>query len=321
MQRITSRTLEPAAPQSVILFDVTDDRFDRLTSLEPLALLLAQRLVLASMDQFDRPEFGIDAAIAHIGQHRLRLRFAEHTLQQDARLLELCRARHLQQPAIGRKRDRLLLNRRIDDHRLELGGLDYLHVCRRRDRRCQQFLDAGFAEHLAKAPRIGRIARQPRLEVFLAAEVLKVHVLRPALAHRLVALIERMLQVAQPEHPANRQARSARCAHARAGKLRCRAEQIDHLRSNAFAMAMREQRRHRRFELRPRHARREHRKRMAQVDHRIEAASEEIVGHVGALKLPSFKSDRYSFWEFAAHPTPGNPLQCSVQLCVACPIC
>ncbi|WP_244110184.1 hypothetical protein, partial [Burkholderia ambifaria] len=82
---------------------------------------------------------------------------------------------------------------------------------------------------------------------------------------------------------------------------------------------MREQRRHRRFELRPRHARREHRKRMAQVDHRIKAASEEIVGHVGALQLPGFKSDRSSFWEFAAHPTPGNPLPCFVQLRFASP--
>ncbi len=85
----------------------------------------------------------------------------------------------------------------------------------------QQLLDAGFAEHLAKASQISRIARQPRLEVFLAAEVLKVHVLRPALAYRLVALIERVLQVEQPEHAANRQPRSARCAHARAGKLCC----------------------------------------------------------------------------------------------------
>jgi hypothetical protein len=53
---------------------------------------------------------------------------------------------------------------------------------------------------------------------------------------------------------------------------------------------------------------------MAQVDHRIKAASEEIVGHVGALQLPGLKSHRYSFWEFAAHPTPANPLQGSVQL-------
>ncbi|WP_232442541.1 hypothetical protein, partial [Burkholderia ubonensis] len=82
---------------------------------------------------------------------------------------------------------------------------------------------------------------------------------------------------------------------------------------------MREQRRHRGFELRPRHARREHRKRMAQVNHRIKAASEEILGHVSALQLPGFKSDRYSFWEFAAHPTPRYPLQRLVQLRFACP--
>ncbi|WP_232461881.1 hypothetical protein, partial [Burkholderia ubonensis] len=61
------------------------------------------------------------------------------------------------------------------------------------------------------------------------------------------------------------------------------------------------------------------RKRRAQVDHRIKAASEEIVGHVSALQLPGFKSDRYAFWEFAAHPTPGNPLQGLVQLRFACP--
>ncbi|WP_198385259.1 hypothetical protein, partial [Burkholderia ubonensis] len=49
------------------------------------------------------------------------------------------------------------------------------------------------------------------------------------------------------------------------------------------------------------------------------AASEEIVGHVGALQLPGFKSDRYSFWEFAVHPTPGHPLQGLAQLRFACP--
>ncbi|WP_198361346.1 hypothetical protein [Burkholderia ubonensis] len=82
---------------------------------------------------------------------------------------------------------------------------------------------------------------------------------------------------------------------------------------------MREQRRHGSLEPRPRHARREHRKRMAQVDHRIKAASKEIVGHVGALQLPGFKSDRYSFWEFAAHPTSANSSQGLVQLRFACP--
>ncbi|WP_232487772.1 hypothetical protein, partial [Burkholderia ubonensis] len=30
-------------------------------------------------------------------------------------------------------------------------------------------------------------------------------------------------------------------------------------------------------------------------------------------------SDRYSFWEFEAHPAPGNPLQGLVQLRFACP--
>ncbi|WP_208450844.1 hypothetical protein, partial [Burkholderia ambifaria] len=34
---------------------------------------------------------------------------------------------------------------------------------------------------------------------------------------------------------------------------------------------------------------------------------------------PGFKSDRSSFWEFAAHPTPGNPLPCFVQLRFASP--
>src|SRR5215831_7946821 len=61
MQRIAGGTLEPAAPQSVILFDVADDRFDCLTALEPLALLLAQRLVLAAVNQFHRAELGVDS--------------------------------------------------------------------------------------------------------------------------------------------------------------------------------------------------------------------------------------------------------------------
>ncbi|WP_218165548.1 hypothetical protein, partial [Burkholderia ubonensis] len=57
----------------------------------------------------------------------------------------------------------------------------------------------------------------------------------------------------------------------------------------------------------------------AQVDHRIKAASEEIVGHVGALQLPGFESDRYDFWEFTQRSAPGDPLRCLALLRFAWP--
>ena len=69
---------------------------------------------------------------------------------------------------------------------------------------------AGFADALAPAHQAGRIARQLVAEVLLAAEVLPVRVLDPALDHFLVAQRVGVLQVQQRGHQARRQRRPAR---------------------------------------------------------------------------------------------------------------
>ena len=125
--------------------------------------------------------------------------------------------RHFEQPTIGRLGDRLLLDRGVDDHPLELGGLDRTHLHCGSDDGGEQLLDAGFAQCLPEVPPVSRVARQARLKIFLTAEDLVVDVLRPALAHRLVTLGVRVLEVQQADHQPNWQARPTRGTHAAHG--------------------------------------------------------------------------------------------------------
>ncbi|MDR6504194.1 hypothetical protein J2785_007391 [Burkholderia ambifaria] len=46
----------------MIRFDVADHRFEHQSTLQPLSLPCAQRLVLAAMDQLHGGDFGIHAA-------------------------------------------------------------------------------------------------------------------------------------------------------------------------------------------------------------------------------------------------------------------
>ncbi|MDR6504195.1 hypothetical protein J2785_007392 [Burkholderia ambifaria] len=121
-------------------------------------------------------------------------------LERESRALcqlnELC-SRHLQQPAVGWIRDRLLLHCRINDHALEFVRREHLHVCGDGDRHSQQFHDAGFAKRLENPHQVRRIAKQVRLEILLAAEVLEVDILSPVLADRFVRQVVRVLQVQQ----------------------------------------------------------------------------------------------------------------------------
>jgi hypothetical protein len=89
MQRIAQFALEPAAIHPVIRFEMTNRRFYRLSSLEPSALLLGQRLVLAAMDDLHLGIVTIHAPKAQINHDFFGL--APDILQQDARLLQLCR--------------------------------------------------------------------------------------------------------------------------------------------------------------------------------------------------------------------------------------
>ncbi len=132
----------------------------------------------------------------------------EGLLESDARTFG--RAHHLvprdlQQAAVHRVRDRFLLHRRIDDHALQLGGLDGLDLNCRLDAGLEQFLHARLPDGFAKAPDLGGVAGQPGLVVLLAAEELPDHVLAPALHQFLVAQIKAVLQVQQAGHQANGQ--------------------------------------------------------------------------------------------------------------------
>ena len=91
-----------------------------------------------------------------------------------------------QQAAVGRMGNCLLLHRGVDDHPLEMPGPDGLEVLGRRDGLRQQFLDPGLVEMVSVARQRRRITGQAGLEEHLAAEVLPVGVLQPALADRLV---------------------------------------------------------------------------------------------------------------------------------------
>lgn len=271
--------------------------------------VVAQPIEFTAMDQRDRHDRGVHAAIAQAGEHDLGFRLRRHVPQQDPHLFELLgqdiavvgisrerssadnqvlllgdrqiglyaelvgllerqcgplgqpnELRMGNQPAVSRKRDHLLLHRGIHDHALELGNSFRLQIGGNRERGHQRFIDAGFAERLLEPRQVHRRAWQARLKILLAADVLEIGILSPALAHRLIRQVIQALTTLQ-----------------------------------AFELAMHKQRHHRHFDLRKRHPRSEYREQMAQIDHRIQTATEEIVVHCGILKLQIFDSDRYAF--------------------------
>ena len=72
MQGIPLLSLEPAAIHPVIRLEVANRWFYRLSSLEPAALLLGQRLVLAAMNDLHLGIVTIDATKAQINHHFFR---------------------------------------------------------------------------------------------------------------------------------------------------------------------------------------------------------------------------------------------------------
>ncbi len=205
---------------------------------------------------------------------------------------------NLQQAAVSRVGNCFLLDRRIDNHALELGRPYGFHLHGRRNCCREHLLDAGFAQRLPKAHEVGRIAWQARLEIVLAAEVLEVHVLCPALANRLITFVVCVLQVEQSDHQPGRQARTSGSAMARARQLGRRAEQINLCAQPAFASTPLEDRCQRRFYRRPGHSVSQYGQRVPQIDHCIQAAAEEIRCAHRRFSLPEHRPIPYWNWEF-----------------------
>jgi len=102
---------------------------------------------------------------------------------------------NLQQPAVHRVGNGLLLYGAVNDDPLKLHRADGLGRDRRVDGGLEQFLNAGLANGGAKPANLGGIAGKLRLVVDLAAEVLPHHILGPTLDQLFVAQIESVLEV------------------------------------------------------------------------------------------------------------------------------
>jgi hypothetical protein len=99
-------------------------------------------------------------------------------------------ARDLQQAAVHRVGNGLLLHRGVHDHAFQLRRLDGLDLHGRLDGELQQLLQTFFADGRAEAPDLLGVAWQARLVILHAAEELPDHVLTPASHQFFVAEIE-----------------------------------------------------------------------------------------------------------------------------------
>jgi hypothetical protein len=113
------------------------------------------------------------------------------------------------QPGIEGMGDRLGLDRGVDADPLKALLFDRFAPPSRGDRLLQQQLDAVLADAPAPADQRARIDRYLELQVIEAAEVLPVRILDPARDHLLVGEAKGVLQVAEPDHQPDRDARPA----------------------------------------------------------------------------------------------------------------
>ena len=202
-------------------------------------------------------------------------------------------ARDLQQARVHRMGDGLLLHGGVHDQALELDRFDGLAVYGGVDGGLEQLFDSGLADGGPKAPDLGGIARQARLVVGHAAEVLPHDVLGPALHKFLVAELVGVLQVQQAGHQANGKARAAGRGDAGTGKLQAGAEQVILLNRLAAAAWAFEHRRKAHFNLGPGQPACQYRQGVAQIDHLDQPWTEKIgriasVGH--GQKLPGINT-------------------------------
>ena len=169
------------------------------------AQIVAQLLALPT-GPFELPSVGVSAMLAQ----RLGALAGVALTQRHA--LVLCRLDQFAsglvvQPRVGRVRDRLGLHRRVHRDFGELPGLDQLQPQAQLDRQPQQVAEQLLTHPVSPLGHAGWIDGQVVLEIVLAAEILPVRVLDPPFTHRLIALIERVLEVVQPDHQPRRQPR------------------------------------------------------------------------------------------------------------------
>ena len=87
MQRIAHRTLQPASIHPVVGLGVADQRLDGLAALEQALLVIAERLVLAAVDDLHARVVGVYAPVAQVDDDLFGR--APGVLQQVGGLLEL----------------------------------------------------------------------------------------------------------------------------------------------------------------------------------------------------------------------------------------
>jgi hypothetical protein len=105
----------------------------------------------------------------------------------------------------GREHHRLGLHCGVDHHAGEIGRRHRAGPGRHSQAPLQQGQKLFLAHALAPARQRAAVEHQPVPEELLAAEVLEVRVLHPAIAQRLVGQIVRVLQHGEPGHQPRRQ--------------------------------------------------------------------------------------------------------------------
>ena len=116
----------------------------------------------------------------------------------------------MQQPRVGRMRDRLRLHRGIDHHPFQVPGTDRARLVRHRQAFLDQRDELLLAEPLAPARHRRAIERQPVAKAQLAAEVLVIGVLDPAGAQHLIRKVVHVLENEQAGDQPRRQPRLPR---------------------------------------------------------------------------------------------------------------
>ncbi len=137
---------------------------------------------------------------------------------------------------IGREGYVLLLHRRVDDNR----ALPRL-LAVKAYRFGENSLEALFADATAKPAQGRRVDRKAPLELDLAGEVLEVRILHPLGDHLVVAEVVKLLEYQQPDHQANRLARSSLALAVALAHLPLESFPVDSSRELAKRLALVEQ--------------------------------------------------------------------------------